>query len=199
MFLRKRRRKFAGVAYERETASRQRVSQPFLEIPVDEDLTLRLVTLNDADRVHALITANLKFLSPWVGWADESFTREANKEFIRRNLDAYDAGTAYALGIYEEGFLRGVVDIRGIDDSSTGVEVGYWLAEDAQGKGLATRSVQTLIDYVRRHHNISYVVLHTMVGNEASVKVAERLGFEFVGEADGKVPEKRYMLTIPRD
>src|SRR5690349_20996450 len=109
------------------------------ELPVDADLVLRLVTQEDAEKVHELVMNNLEFLRPWVGWANESFTSEANRKFIQDNLDAYDAGTAYALGIYDHGELAGVGDIRNLDGKQD-PEVGYWLAKAAQGKGLATRS-----------------------------------------------------------
>ena len=105
-----------------------------LEIPLDSTVTLRLVTLEDAEKVYNLVTSNLEFLRPWVGWANDSFNRQFNEDFIRRNLNAYDAGTAYAMGIYDHDKLAGVVDIRNLDGQED-PEIGYWLAETAQGKG----------------------------------------------------------------
>lgn len=170
----------------------------FLEIPVDKSVRLRLVTLVDAKRVHDLAQANLKFLSPWVGWANESFDIAASEAFIRHNLEEYDAGYAYAMGIYEDDVLRGVVDIRGLSDSPYESEVGYWLAGSVQGRGLATRATRALIDYACNHHKIHRLVLHTYVRNEASSRVAGRLGFAFKGIitlVDGR-RERRYEKLI---
>jgi len=168
-----------------------------LEIRVDDHVTLRLITQGAASEVYRLIRDNLSYLEPWVGWATEAFDEAANRRFIQDNIDAYHEGTAYAMGVYDDGALQGVVDIRNLDTPKATPEVGYWLAEKAQGKGLATRSVQALIDFSRAHHDINTIVLHTLPGNEASGRVAERLGFMYEGEVtdENGVREERYSLT----
>lgn len=163
-----------------------------LTIDIAPDLFLKLVTLEDAETILELVTANREFLGKWVAWANDKYDEAFNKQFIQHNLDAYDAGTAYAMGIYSEGKLVGVVDIRNLDEKED-PEVGYWLVEEAQGKGLATISAQALIDYAKQRHGIKKVVLHTMKNNDASSRVAERLGFLYVGEVMlGDVHEKRF-------
>jgi ribosomal-protein-serine acetyltransferase len=168
-----------------------------LTINVGPDLALRLVTQEDADRIFRLVEANRQFLKQWISWADERFDDNFNQKLIQNNLDAYDAGTAYAMGIYAQGKLAGVVDIRNLDGIEE-PEIGYWLEEAAQGKGYATRSAQALINYAKRQHGIKKVVLRTMVDNDASSGVAERLGFRLVDNhvSSDEVHGKWYELDL---
>jgi len=180
---------------EHTPSADKKVRDRDLTIDVDPDLVLKLVTQEDASRIFQLVETNRQFLKQWISWADERFDEGFNQESIQNNLDAYDAGTAYAMGIYAQGKLVGAVDIRHLDGAEE-PEIGYWLEEAAQGKGYATRSALALMTYAQRQHGIGKVILHTKVDNDASSGVAERLGFRLAGEYvdTGDVHRKWYAL-----
>ena len=169
------------------------------EFDVDE-LHLRLVTLDDADAVYQLIERNRENLAPWVGWVNQEFDEAKNRQFIQENLDNYERGVAYAMGVYDKGVLCGVVDIRGLgpDYSSEGrTEVGYYVDKEYRGRGIAPRATSALIDFARERHNFDTVILHTYKDNMASSRVAEKLGFVFEKDVvtDG-VEEKKYKKEL---
>lgn len=59
--------------------------------------------------------------------------------------------------------------------------VGYWLAPDARGRGLATRAVRLLVDWTFATTDVIRLELYTDVDNERSGRVAIRAGFESEG------------------
>jgi RimJ/RimL family protein N-acetyltransferase len=59
--------------------------------------------------------------------------------------------------------------------------VGYWLAREARGRGVATRSVRLLTDWTFEATRVIRLELYTDVANEPSGRVALRAGFEFEG------------------
>jgi RimJ/RimL family protein N-acetyltransferase len=56
-------------------------------------------------------------------------------------------------------------------------EVGYWLAAAARGRGAATRSVRLMCAWAFERLLLERIQLHTLPGNDASERVAERAGF----------------------
>jgi RimJ/RimL family protein N-acetyltransferase len=80
-------------------------------------------------------------------------------------------------------------------------EVGYWVKEDARGRGVATRALRLLVRYAIVDLHRPIVNLQTKVGNTASATVAERAGFRFVGRVFGRdvddddTDHDRYVLT----
>jgi RimJ/RimL family protein N-acetyltransferase len=78
------------------------------------------------------------------------------------------------------GVIRGGLALHHFDPFRDGVEVGYWLLRDARGRGFATRSVRAATEHAFAN-GIVRVEAHVRLGNRASERVLERLGFEREG------------------
>lgn len=65
--------------------------------------------------------------------------------------------------------------------------VGYWLAREHWGRGIASRAVLLLVDEVRARPLVARVAIH----NSASLRVLEKAGF--------KVAERRWLPASERD
>jgi len=67
---------------------------------------------------------------------------------------------------------------------STGgiVEVGYSIMENHQGNGYATEAVSVLIGWAFMHPEVNKIIVHTLPGLTASIRVVEKIGFSFVGK-----------------
>lgn len=72
----------------------------------------------------------------------------------------------------------------GPPDADGQVEVGYGLAPSARGRGLGTEAVRLLLEWVRQQGATS-VRAEVLPGNEASLRLLSRLGFEDTGERAG--------------
>jgi RimJ/RimL family protein N-acetyltransferase len=55
--------------------------------------------------------------------------------------------------------------------------VGYWVAAPARGRGVAVRAVRLLCAWGFEARGLPRIQLHTLPGNVASERVAERAGF----------------------
>jgi RimJ/RimL family protein N-acetyltransferase len=76
--------------------------------------------------------------------------------------------------------LLGGLALHHFDSMRDALEVGYWLLREARGHGVATRSVRAAIDHAFAN-GIFRMEAHVRVGNTASERVLERLGFEREG------------------
>lgn len=57
-------------------------------------------------------------------------------------------------------------------------EIGYWLAQEYWGQGLATAAVRALSDYVLAHFDVCRLYAEVFATNTASARVLEKAGYE---------------------
>jgi RimJ/RimL family protein N-acetyltransferase len=77
-------------------------------------------------------------------------------------------------------------------------EVSYWIGREYWGKGIATRALSQLLDYV----NIRPLYARAAKDNIASIRVLEKCGFKICGEDKGfsnaRAEEvEEYVLKLP--
>jgi len=104
--------------------------------------------------------------------------------------DTYDAlgmfqGGPGTFAILEDGVIVGDCGWFGPADEDGEVEIGYGLAASARGRGLGTQAVQLLVDWVRTEGGARTVRAEVLPGNEPSLRLLARLGFEDTGERAG--------------
>lgn len=68
--------------------------------------------------------------------------------------------------------------------------VGYWLAPDARGRGVATHAVRLLVRWAFEHLGVARLELTCAPDNRASQRVAERCGFTREGVLRSHMPFK---------
>jgi ribosomal-protein-serine acetyltransferase len=80
-------------------------------------------------------------------------------------------------GIRYNGKLVGMVGLHYIDWKNSTTSIGYFLSEEAQGKGIITRTVNALLKYLFETLKINRVEIQVAVNNQKSIAIPERLGF----------------------
>lgn len=90
-----------------------------------------------------------------------------------------DAGANYRLAIEEAagGGFAGTISLRFGGHPFVG-DLGYWVAEDRQGRGLGTEAILLAAYVAVAHLRASALVADVFVGNHASARALEKVGFE---------------------
>jgi RimJ/RimL family protein N-acetyltransferase len=95
-------------------------------------------------------------------------------------LDSIENGgpqrTAYPFAIVTGERQVGTVGISNHGDT---VELGYWLARDAWGRGFATEAARLAVGFAFTHLHLEELEAGHFVENAASGRVLERLGFAY--------------------
>lgn len=101
--------------------------------------------------------------------------------------------------------LIGIIHI--MDDDGLGNR-GFWLAESEQGKGYMTEAANRVNDFVFTHTELTEVYVYNALSNDASRRVKEKSGAEFVrivhaehrsGETESQVWVYRKDAWLNRD
>ncbi len=143
---------------------------------------LRVMREEDARELYALVEENRARLAEWMQWAAGQ-TPDGTLAFIRETRAQHDAGDGFQGVIVDQGRIVGVAGMHHIDWVNRSVELGYWLAESAQGAGIMTSAVRELVRDAFERLELNRVQICAAVHNERSRALIERLGFRFEGVA----------------
>lgn len=141
-----------------------------------ERVTIRRYLATDASALHDVTTANIDFLRPWMWWIrNEPQSVEGRVALIDFFADQWASGEGYTFGMFAEDgtFLGGT----GFNVTEGELEIGYWIREDAQGKGLVTEVAAALTRVALAFAQAPRVTLAIEPANAPSIAIAQRLGF----------------------
>ncbi|GAC1568538.1 MAG: GNAT family protein [Ktedonobacteraceae bacterium] len=150
---------------------------PHLCLPIDEDTELRLYEERHAADLARVVDENRAHLRQWLPWLDNLTSAEDSLNFIKSSLKQLASNEGFQTGIWHKDQLAGGIGYHSLDWPDQKVEIGYWLAESMQGKGLVTKATKTLVTYAFRELKLNRVEIHCAVGNMRSRAIPERLGF----------------------
>ena len=142
-------------------------------------LILRCWHPTDANLLQRAINDNLDYLRPWMDWArQEPETLETKTERLRRFRDDFLSRRDFVYGIFRADGVH-IIGGTGLHkrENQDAREIGYWIAEPYANKGLATESTAALTRVAFEVNRVERVEIRCDPRNEASARVAEKLGY----------------------
>ena len=118
----------------------------------------------------------------WMPEETTPFEEEQARAFLDEAATDLSAGKALALAIADESTDQAVGSVTLHVWGPRHWSVGYWVAADQRGRGLATEAVTKVARWAfAANPNLARLSLYTLPGNAPSQKVAERAGFRCEG------------------
>jgi ribosomal-protein-alanine N-acetyltransferase len=152
---------------------------------MNDTVLVRPLDSGDGALLAALYRANRGYLAPFEPTRDEAFfTADGQTARITDLLAEHEQGRAFPYVIELGGRLAGRVTVTNVvlGPFRSG-SLGYWVAADQAGRGVATRAVGTVVDDCFTAHGLHRLEAATLVDNLASQTVLRRTGFALIGSA----------------
>lgn len=150
-----------------------------------EHLKIRKFEMEDAKRLYENhLEEEVKKWIPNESYSDLEETREAIKFYIDC-VNNKHLPYVLAVELKETGELIGDTGVNEVEGNSAEVEIGYGICRKYRGKGYATELVKAMTEFITEAFQIKSLYGRVMHGNNASVKVLEKNGYEFVKEEFG--------------
>lgn len=145
-------------------------------------LEVRTWRASDAPELGAVISANLEHLRPFLPWvAQEPLELAGRLSLIDEWERARLAGESVVYGILDDDRIIGGTGAHGNrTNAPDGIEIGYWLSADVEGRGLMTRVVAALTEVLLAHPGITHVEIRMDEANVRSAAVPARCGYRLV-------------------
>lgn len=148
----------------------------FGPLSIAEGAELRLWEAGDAAELTAAIAADREHLATWLPWA-ETHGFQDSVEFLDLKRLQMEADDGFEAAVILDGRIAGGIGFHRVDWVNRSSSIGYWLAADAQGRGLMTTAVAAFLDHAFFEWELHRVIIEVIVGNERSQAIPERLGF----------------------
>jgi len=135
-----------------------------------------------AEAVLAFELANRAYFAASISDRGDDFFDEFADRHSALLADQEAGVCAYYLLVAEDGTVLGRFNLVNIEGGTA--ELGYRVAQDVAGRGVATATVGELCRLAAAHHGLRTLRAATSHANAASQKVLAKTGFVEVGPAD---------------
>ncbi|MCC9135493.1 GNAT family N-acetyltransferase [Pontibacter silvestris] len=150
------------------------------QIPIAEDIFLRKATPADAEPVFRLIDEGRSYLREWLPFIDLSQSTSDTEQYLQSVSSPENESDEVFCIIYLEEVV-GLIGLKVIDYINQKLEIGYWLGERFQGKGIMRRSCIALVNHIFSDMNMNRIQINVGVGNDRSNNIPKKLGFLLEG------------------
>ncbi|MCD2255508.1 GNAT family N-acetyltransferase [Agrilactobacillus fermenti] len=148
---------------------------------INDHLSLRRLTIQDAQPLFGLVQRNISILQDYMPWATPNMTVEDEANWIQNMLKKSIDGTVYAFVLLFDDQVIGALDLHHIDPINQHAEIGYWLDQSHQGQGLMTKAVQKLEEIAFYELDLQRIEIQAVTQNTASRGIPERLNYHLDG------------------
>ncbi|MES2318450.1 MAG: GNAT family protein [Pseudomonadota bacterium] len=150
-------------------------------MPVAPGISLVPVRLTDAAALTGLVVDNISHLKGFMPKVVGLNTLLAAEQYLEYVVDSGAENGLLEWHIFAEDRLCGALRLNHIERDNHKASIGYYLGKQHQGRGLATASVRTVLQFAFERLGFNRIELKCASNNLASQRVAERLGFKWEG------------------
>ena len=142
--------------------------------PLPDGFGLRPLRADDAPDIFTAIDTQREHLGRWLPFVAATHRVEQTREVVASML-ADPANPVFTLRVRDA--FAGLIGFKSADSRTRTVEIGYWLREEQQGKGIMAAAVWTLCDLAFGEMGMRRVEIRCGTGNLPSNRIPQRLGF----------------------
>jgi len=158
-----------------------------------ERFVLRCYEPEDAPLLKDAVDRSLDHLRPWMPWTpDEPEELDTVYERLRGFRGRYDLGEDFVMGVFtpdDSSVLGGTGLHTRLGEGA--LEIGYWIAADAVGQGLATELSGVLTRVAFEQFDVDRVEIRVDPANERSERVPQKLGYTLEATLRRRLPTKQ--------
>lgn len=147
------------------------------EFAIDNEVTLKLLDTLQAKQLFELTESCRPYLKEWLPWVDGTKSVEDTKSFIETTKKQFALNKGFQAGIWFKGRMAGVIGFHGNNWANRSTNIGYWLGESYNGRGIMTKSCKAFVNYAFEQLKLNRVEIRCAEKNDRSRGIPERLGF----------------------
>jgi ribosomal-protein-serine acetyltransferase len=163
-------------------------------IRVNEHIRLEKVKVFMAQVIFSTLDRDRDYLKTWLPFVELTHKVTDTERFLKQVVKDTEIRKNEVFSIWYDEEFAGLIGFNDIDWINRKTEIGYWLAEKMQGKGIITLCAEKLIQYGFQKLKLNRVQIKVAVGNTKSASIPKRLGFAFEGiERGGEFHHNKYL------
>jgi RimJ/RimL family protein N-acetyltransferase len=144
----------------------------------DGFVLLRPYRMSDVERLYEAARESIVEVSVWMEWCHANYSIEESREFVMRQDEAWNKGTAYTFTIVDpqDGSFLGGCGLSSFDARNKIADLGYWVRTSRTKNGIATAAARLLAQFGFGEIGLTRIEIAVEPGNRPSLRVAEKAG-----------------------
>lgn len=143
-------------------------------------MNLKLAEPGDSKMIYDLIDTSRENLRQWLTWVDLSNSSDITEKYLIENStgDFYSGRMIFEI-IVDNNFC-GMIDLHNGNSELKSVDIGYWVGEKFQNRGIATSGCRKIIKMIFENYDIETIHIKCAEENIKSIAIPLKLHFELV-------------------
>lgn len=153
--------------------------------------------MDDSQEFYHLIIHSKEHLEKWLTWVNSVESIEDTDESLKLRIERLVENKGYPMwfAIIYKGNLAGAIGFNDMDEDNNVGEMGYFLGEPFQQKGVMSRAYKAVIDYGFETLGLNRIEAYIADGNERSKALPRRFGFT----EEGKIRQAEWLYDHYED
>ncbi|MCD6354950.1 MAG: GNAT family N-acetyltransferase [Prolixibacteraceae bacterium] len=141
-----------------------------------------------AEIIFNTIDRDREYLKKWLPFVEHINKISDAELFVKSLVNQPSLKKDEMFSIWYKDEFAGLVGFKDTDWVNRKTELGYWLAEKMQGKGIVTLCIEKLLRFAFQKLKLNRVQIKVALGNKKSAAIPRQLGFHFEGiEREGEL------------
>lgn len=159
-----------------------------IKIAVSDEILLRQVEMSDVKDIFHTIDSQREYLGRWLPFVEYTTKVEDTELVVNKMIELGKESMDYVFVILYKKKFAGLIGFKCTERTNRRTEIGYWLSDPFQKKGIMTKSVEALCKYAFDEMDIHRVQIRCSPDNVPSSNIPKKLGFKHEGtERDGEL------------
>lgn len=141
------------------------------------------VAVEHATALASLVQKNIEHLKMFLPAVADFSSVETARSHLCYAVERASKVEIFEWHLFVEETLCGSIRIKDIDESDRKAKIGYFIDYRFAGRGIVSSAVSTILEFCFGPLNLNRIELRCALGNLASRRVAEKLGFLHEGVA----------------
>ncbi len=148
-----------------------------MTIKIDDKIRLELIEEKHVQSIFDMVNENRNYLRSWLPFVDRMQTVDFAQNFVKGAIQRNKDATEFAFVIFNNDKMVGRVGVYKIDTLNKIGEIGYWIVQNSQGKGIITKSCRSLIHFCFSDLELNRIEIKCGTENLQSKTIPEKLDF----------------------
>jgi ribosomal-protein-serine acetyltransferase len=148
---------------------------------ISEDLYLKSLELDDAEHIFKAVDSQREYLGEWLPFVEFTKSVKDSLDYVNSVVTMPEECREWQFAVFCGGCFAGLAGFKGTDRLNRKSEIGYWLREEFQGRGIMTESVRALINFGFSEIGLNRIQIKCAPENLKSNRIPQRLGFTLEG------------------
>lgn len=148
-----------------------------MTINITENLRLELTAEKHSEGLYNAVDNNREHLSAFLPWVDNMQSIGDFRSYISNCELLYQQGKEVSFVIISGEVTVGRIGLHHLNSQNKNAAIGYWLAKDAEGKGIISKSCEVIIKYGFEELCLHRIEIKAAVDNLRSQAIPQKFNF----------------------